>query len=103
MGVMIGVHPKAQQKGGDGKIGPPGGYDIAGSAAWFNRADLGITIHRNTEGLMEVHCWKARYPAFGKRNHKAVLKLDRRTGRLSSVTAQDVESPDEMQEQDRGY
>lgn len=64
-------------------------YDVSGGANWANRADLGLTIYRGTEGTMEVHCQKARFPSFGKRHHKALLKLDSRTGRLRSADGSD--------------
>ena len=38
----------------------PRGYDISGSAAWFAKADLGISVHRDPsqENTSEVHVWK---------------------------------------------
>ena len=65
------------------------GYDISGSANWFNRADLGATIYREIENEVQVKCWKARFPAFGKRYATARLKRDPRTGRLSSIGIDD--------------
>jgi hypothetical protein len=36
-------------RGADGSVPPPKGYDISGSAAWFAKADLGITVHSQTQ------------------------------------------------------
>ncbi|MBU8540212.1 toprim domain-containing protein [Falsiroseomonas tokyonensis] len=88
IGLLIAAHPKGQAKDPKTKKYPVvEGYDINGSAMWFNRADLGLTIYREFEGYVNVHCWKARFPAFGVRNSKAVLKRDPRTGRLASCGA----------------
>lgn len=101
MGVCILAHPKQMALDPKTKEYPVAdGYDISGSANWYNRADLGLTVYRRKgigEGFPEVHCWKARFPAFGKRNAMARLKLDRRTGRLSSAARAD---DDDQQQQD---
>jgi twinkle protein len=65
-------------------------YDVNGGANWANRADLGITIYRERNGEMQVICQKARFPAFGKREAMATLKVDPRTGRLGSIAQQDT-------------
>lgn len=91
MGILIAAHPTKLQK--DPKTGAypvADGYDINGGANWFNKADLGVTVYRRDEGFPEVHCWKARYDAFGKRYEKARLKLDTRSGRLSSTGSRDT-------------
>jgi twinkle protein len=93
MGIIIAAHPTKLQK--DPKTGSypvADGYDINGGANWFNKADLGVTVYRRDEGFPEVHCWKARYEAFGQRYQKARLKLDVRTGRLSSPGFHDTPS-----------
>jgi twinkle protein len=45
--------------------GPPKGQHISGSAAWFAKADCGITVHRNGNQT-EVHCWKSRFKWVGR-------------------------------------
>ena len=42
MALWIIAHPTKPQ----GKSGPPGLYDIAGSANWANKADYGLIYHR---------------------------------------------------------
>jgi len=34
--------------------------NISGSASFFAKADLGITVHRNG-GVTEIHAWKVRF------------------------------------------
>lgn len=44
----------------------PKGFDIAGAAAWWAKADFGLTIHRPDQGLfVEAHCWKVRHAHLG--------------------------------------
>ena len=40
--------------------GPPKGQHISGSAAWFAKADMGVTVHR-AGNATEVHVWKCRF------------------------------------------
>lgn len=66
--VWIVAHPMKMLRV-DGKVPPPGGYDISGSAAWFAKPDFGLTIHRPREEaqeLLEIHCWKVRYGWLGR-------------------------------------
>ena len=44
--VAIVAHPTKQRKLDDGSYAMPEGYEISGSAHWFNGVDLGVTIHR---------------------------------------------------------
>lgn len=72
------AHPKKLIRNQDGSFLPPGPYDISGSAHWFNKADHGITIHRdakNTPSEVEVHCWKCRFSWLGKQG-EAKLTYD---------------------------
>lgn len=57
--IAIVAHP-AKIKA-DGKPRPPTGYDVADSAAFFNKPGLGITVHPG-EGAHQVHIinWKTR-------------------------------------------
>ena len=60
------------------------GHDIAGSAAWFAKADLGITVWRHPQDMepSEFHCWKVRWGWIGT-NGYCRLNFDRATGRWS--------------------
>ena len=62
------AHPTKLQRGTDGKIPVPGGYDISGSAAWFAKADCGVTVHREKDNPLtaQIHVWKCRFAWVGK-------------------------------------
>jgi hypothetical protein len=66
----------------NGKIPVPKGYDISGSAAWFAKADCGLTVHRPDpeSTLSEVHLWKVRFQWVGKQGQTS-LAYDRATSR----------------------
>jgi len=59
----------------------PTAYAINGSAHWFNKADLGLTVHSPGKGTAEVHCWKARFRRFGSHPSSAMLDYDPSCGR----------------------
>lgn len=63
------AHPTKMMRGTDGKVPPPKGYDISGSAAWFAKADVGLTVHRPDPShsiTSEIHIWKCRFSWVGK-------------------------------------
>lgn len=70
-----------------------GMYDINGSAAWYNKADCGIIVHRPEKDTDEIAIVvrKARHKESGRRG-EATLKYDRITGRYY---CQDEELPTE--------
>lgn len=76
------AHPAKQYKREDGKYSVPGGYDISGSAHWFNKADMGMSVHRPNvhESISEVHIWKCRFNWIGKQG-KTSLSYEVPTGR----------------------
>lgn len=59
----------------------PKGYDISGSAAWFSKADIGLTVHRPDpkKPRTEIHVWKVRWKWFGKQG-QTELEYDVATG-----------------------
>lgn len=66
----------------------PGPYDLAGSAHWANKTDLGITLHAPQPGGSELHVWKTRFRQWGRRGAMAALDFNEITGRYSMpVTA----------------
>lgn len=80
--VYFVAHPaKLQRVSGDYPM--PGGYDISGSAAWFAKADTGLTVGRGREeGFSIVQSWKQRDKGLGKVGVIA-LKYERSTGIFS--------------------
>jgi len=64
--ICVIAHPTKSVKDGDGTYKMPTLYDIAGSANWYNKADLGVIVHRDTLEFREepytlVKVQKSRY------------------------------------------
>jgi twinkle protein len=65
--IALVAHPRKMPT--DGKPRAPNGYDIADSAAFFNKPSLGVTVHQNKKTdpdsgeettWVELHVWKVR-------------------------------------------
>jgi twinkle protein len=84
--IWLIAHPaKPQPLHGNDKRGHPGGYDISGTAHWFNRADLGLTVHVPSPDIAELHVWKSRFVRrWGKRGGAATMNFDPIVGRYST-------------------
>jgi twinkle protein len=69
------AHPTKMQRGADGRIPAPGGFDISGSAAWFAKADCGLTVHREKDDplVAQIHIWKCRFSWVGKQGQTHLL------------------------------
>ena len=65
--------------------GVPKGQHISGSAAWFAKADMGVTVHRN-KNETQVHVWKSRFKWVGAVGD-IELNYDLPTGRYSDKTS----------------
>lgn len=61
--------------------GVPKGQHISGSAAWFAKADMGVTVHRRGDQT-QVHVWKSRFKWIGAVGEIELL-YDLPTGRYS--------------------
>jgi twinkle protein len=59
--VCVIAHPTKSVKDADGKYKMPTLYDIAGSANWYNKADLGVIVHRETADDTLIKVQKSRY------------------------------------------
>lgn len=84
--VWFVAHPTKLQRTQDGKLPVPKGYDISGSAAWFAKADCGLTVHRiPDENPLEaqIHIWKCRFAWVGKQGETR-LWYDTGTTRYSN-------------------
>jgi len=77
--VWFVAHPQKMYPREDGSYAVPKGMNISGSAAWFAKADLGITVHR-TDDCVEIHCWKSRFKWVGQQG-VAALSYDMASGR----------------------
>lgn len=70
------AHPTKMPMNADGGYSPPTGYSIAGSAAWYSKADFGLTVYRDKEeGSTKVLNWKTRFNWLGKEG-QCVLYYD---------------------------
>lgn len=98
--VAIIAHPTKQQRASTGAYSMPEGYEISGSAHWYNGVDLGVTIHRDPEMIEQdgdaypdpnstrvlVRTWKIKnHRAMGKPGD-AYAEFDSRTGRYQPIT-----------------
>lgn len=87
--VWFVAHPTKLYPREDGSYPVPNGMTISGSAAWFAKADMGITIHRTPEsGVVEFYNWKCRFKHMGKTG-TAMLNYDIPTGTYSEHKAPD--------------
>lgn len=92
MGIHIWLvaHPTKLQKGNDGKYPVPTGYDVAGSAHFFNKADNIIAIHRDKadpHAYSEVHVQKIRSRWLGQLGN-TFLEWDKTSGRFTIPAGQ---------------
>lgn len=58
--VMVVAHPAKMKRDKDNKLLRPTLYDISDSAHWYNKADLGIIVHRDKDGTA-IEVAKSRY------------------------------------------
>ena len=90
------AHPTKMMRKDDGTVPPPKGYDISGSASWFAKADLGLTVHRpnpSTSSLSQVMIWKCRFSWVGSVGD-CVLCFDKATSRY--ISTDDMETAEDM-------
>ena len=89
--IALVAHPRKMPT--DGKPRPPTGYDIAESAAFFNKPSLGVTIHQRKEARddgsddewVELHVWKVRKVRLYRLNKgKVDCRFDPDTGRYTA-------------------
>lgn len=59
--LILVAHPTKQLKGADGTFAMPSLYDINGGAVWYNKADLGVIVHREDEINTKIKVAKSRY------------------------------------------
>lgn len=83
--VWIVAHPR-KINAIDGVVPVPGLYDIAASAHWANKADLGWCVHRDRSDPSkpsEVHILKVRFKECGTAGGVAKFNWDRWSGRYT--------------------
>ena len=94
--VWFVAHPAKLQRNKDGNYPKPTLYDISGSAHWFNKADVGIVIHREFDAVrdkeVEIGVRKVRFKAVG-RPGEVTLEYDRVTGRYAEKAPAPAQRP----------
>ena len=81
--VILCAHPTKMYRAPDGSTPSPSGYDVAGSSAFFNIADAGLTGDREGPGQSKIRCWKSRFPWIGSVG-SCVLDFNPLTGGFST-------------------
>ena len=80
---VIVAHPTKMQIDPGSKPRPPLGYDIAGSSAWFNKAAIGLTVHRSEDEHgehTELINWKSKFEQlYSCRKGRVRMEFDRQT------------------------
>jgi twinkle protein len=94
--IWLVAHPVKMYRRDDGKTPVPTGYDVAGSSAFFNVADAGITVSRKENGQSLVTCWKARFPWVGQTG-SASIEFDLNTLQFSE-SAFDLDFPFDVED-----
>lgn len=85
--VAVVAHPAKMQRGKDGAYPIPTLYDVADSAHWANKADLGIVVHRQDDGTTLVRVQKSRYHQDIGKPDDYILDFDETTKRYSKSGA----------------
>jgi twinkle protein len=83
--VILVAHPAKLRRREDGSLPVPGLYDISGSANFANKADFGVTVHRDLKtGRTTISVRKCRFKHLGKIG-EANLDYDLPTGCYRSM------------------
>jgi twinkle protein len=65
--VMFIAHPAKMYRQNDGNYPRVDGWSIAGSASWFAKSDVGITVRKDENTLLtEITTWKMRWKWLGR-------------------------------------
>lgn len=87
--VWLVVHPTKLQKNDKNKYPVPTPYDMAGGAAWFNKADNILAVHRELGGpderVVQLHTQKIRFPENGQAGKLVELRYHATNNRFSEV------------------
>jgi len=89
------AHPSKMPTDQSGTTAVPKGMNISGSASFFAKADLGVTVHQNKNKEVEIHCWKVRFKWIGSTG-KTTLDYDVNSGRYSEPTYGNIQIPSSL-------
>ena len=84
--LIVVAHPTKISKDKEGKVPMPTLYDISDSAAWFNKSDVGVIVHRE-DGLTKVRVAKAKYHDRIGMPGTVLLSFDKWSGRYEGSVA----------------
>lgn len=81
--IIVVAHPSSK-KGVNikKKDNMPVGYDLSGGAMWYNKIDVGLTVHRDHNDDTTVRCWKERHDHLGGTGD-AFFKFDPKSRRFA--------------------
>ena len=83
------AHPQKMFRKEDGTVPPPKGYDIAGSASFFSKSDVGLTVHRpnaSNSNVSQILIWKCRFSWVGSIG-ECELEFDKLTSRYENLSS----------------
>lgn len=89
------AHPQKLARDASGGVYVPKGYDVSGSANFFNVPDMGITLHRRDDHV-EFHNWKTRYKWWGEVG-MAKIKYDKEISCYEPFTEEATLSEEEAE------
>jgi twinkle protein len=75
--MIVIAHPTKSTKDGDGKYRIPTLYDISDSANWYNKADLGLIVHRENDDDTLIKVQKSRYHEVIGRPGEVIMQFSR--------------------------
>jgi twinkle protein len=64
--AFVVAHPTKMRRDPNGKFEIPGLYDISGSANFYNKADIGISIYKDEPGRNTVYVQKVKFKFWGQ-------------------------------------
>jgi twinkle protein len=74
--VIVIAHPTKEINDKGGNTRPPSLYDVEQSAAWFNKSDHGVCIHRADNGLSTETSIKVLKVRFDETGEKGEIKME---------------------------
>jgi twinkle protein len=86
--VIVAAHPVKQRKLDNGDYSVPSLYDISDSAHWYNRADIGLIVHRDRNGTLLRIAKSRHHDEIGTPGDVSV-NFCRETGRYEVVDSED--------------
>jgi twinkle protein len=79
------AHPTKMDKDAAGTFNVPNLYSISGSAHFFNKADIGITVYKAAQGQTDVHIQKVKFKYWGEGVGVINYMWDEQNGRYYTV------------------